>query len=391
MKTFRLLALLLFCSVSAHAQFVLEKKYHSLRPEDRLVKQQVEYKDPGRSGEAVFWDFSELKMIDDSYELFYSSAKDDNDSIIIGREHRTLYKYHTLGDSLFCLGYENTTTMMNYIDSELVLAFPFNYDSCLSDYFYGVGEYSRRLQVIIQGVSNTHADAFGTLLLPGGETLTNVLRVHHSKKIIERLEPRWREELQDSILIITTDSIDYHLLADSVHIQLDTYRWFADGYRYPVFEAIKGSILKNRKPFNHFATAFYYTPSDQYYDLENDPENQERREKLKTEEEQRKKNTEKQQSKKQQTGDEGALDNQIINYNITTAQGRIDVEYYLSEQAEVAIMLFDMQGRLLVQKPRGMEGYGAHRFEIPTLEYPQGEYVLRILVGERVVGEKVVI
>jgi len=44
---------------------------NAYRAADRIVKQQVEFKDPGSSGTQLTWDFSNLQLINDDYKLNY--------------------------------------------------------------------------------------------------------------------------------------------------------------------------------------------------------------------------------------------------------------------------------------------------------------------------------
>lgn len=82
-----LLAILLLGSVCAFGQNPLQKNTNLIRGNDVIVKQQVEYKSPGRSGENVLWNFSELSSINDSYQVNYQAY---SDSTLVGRGHRTL-------------------------------------------------------------------------------------------------------------------------------------------------------------------------------------------------------------------------------------------------------------------------------------------------------------
>ena len=45
---------------AAQAQTVLQQDTHMFREGDVILKQEVQYKSPGRSGKNVVWDFSEL-------------------------------------------------------------------------------------------------------------------------------------------------------------------------------------------------------------------------------------------------------------------------------------------------------------------------------------------
>lgn len=178
---------------SLTAQNVLNKDYNMFRGEDVITKQQVKYKHPGRAGANVLWDFSKQEAINEKYKLFYTQS--ESDSVITGCEHRTLYHYLLKNDSLFCLGYENPTTLMRNCNPELILIFPFTFQKKIENYFYGTGEYCRRLNITAQGKTLTQADAYGMIILPNGDTLKHVLRVHTLKKIAERMIPY---ELKDS-------------------------------------------------------------------------------------------------------------------------------------------------------------------------------------------------
>jgi len=53
------------------AQPVLQKSHNMMREGDKLIKQQVEYIDPGQEGKNAYWDISKQKLMDSSYKLNY--------------------------------------------------------------------------------------------------------------------------------------------------------------------------------------------------------------------------------------------------------------------------------------------------------------------------------
>ena len=75
------------------------------------MKRVVPICEAGEGGTQQIWDFSGLELQDANYELQYVEQGADT---VIGIEHRTMYYYRTSGDSLFCLGYENPTTLITY-------------------------------------------------------------------------------------------------------------------------------------------------------------------------------------------------------------------------------------------------------------------------------------
>ena len=168
------------------AQHILKSELNSFRAGDVLYKQQVSYKDPGRTGENVLWDFSQLNVINDEYELVYSS---ENDTVITGMEHLTRYRYTFQNDSLLLWGFDNQTTQLHNRQPELLLKFPVNYgDKSRSD-FYAHGQYGNRLELEAMGTIETKADSYGMMILPNKDTLKHVLRTRTVKYIAKNNRP----------------------------------------------------------------------------------------------------------------------------------------------------------------------------------------------------------
>jgi hypothetical protein len=370
-----------FIPVSAFAQTLLQKEYNMFRGEDVITKQQVKYKHPGRAGENVIWDFGKQEAVNEKYELSYQQS--EADSVFTGCEHNTLYYYLLKKDSLYSLGYENPTTLINNQKPELLLTFPFSYQKRIESYFYGTGNYCFRLGLTSQGKTVTWGDAYGMIILPNGDTLQHVLRVRSLKKIAEKMIPYVQ---RDSIIrpVVNIDSIDYHLNNDSVYMQVETYRWYADGYRYPIFETVESITCKNQKPLKHFNTAFFYSPDKHNY-LYDDPKNLARLEEIEKENK---------KGKDSSGGNDNSSGNnpnkEIINYNVYIEKGgnSISIEYNLNRSADVAISLYDMQGRLLANYPKTKHPEGFYQEAIALDGFQLGEYLLRIVVNDKVYGEK---
>lgn len=369
------------------AQPHLQKEYNIFRSEDVLIKQQVKYKHPGRAGADVLWDFSKQESVDKKYTLSYSQS----DSLVIGREHRTLYKYLLRNDSLYSLGYENPTTLMTNAKPELLLTFPFTYQKRIESYFYGTGNYCHRLDMVTQGKSVTTADAYGMILLPNGDTLQNVLRVRTVKKLAEKMTPCLQK---DSLYthVVNLDSINYHLNNDSTYMQVETYRWYSEGYRYPIFETIESTLYKRSKPFTHFNTAFFYSPDKHSY-LNDDPKNLAKLEELdKVDKEKHNKPSGNNGNKNSNSSGNSSSNNETIHYNAYIEHGsnQITLEYNLTTSAEITIALYDMQGRLLASYPKTTHPEGYYKESISLDGFRVDAYLLRIGVNDKIYGEKIV-
>jgi len=234
------------------AQYYLTSDRNAFRAADQIVKQQVEFKDPGSSGRNLSWDFRMLQPINEEYSLNYFIPDSMRMDTLCGKEHRTRYYYLQKNDSLWAIGFENSTTLMDYVQPELKLKFPFSYGDTLFSRFHGVGQYSHRLKLEVKGYTRVEADAEGELMLPDFETVKNTLRVHTLRYYTETGR-------------------------DSIEMMIDTYAWYMQGIRYPVFESIKTNLIKKtKKEGDHpldttvFSTSFYYPPTLQTSQVQTD-------------------------------------------------------------------------------------------------------------------------
>jgi hypothetical protein len=85
------------------------------------------------------------------------------------------------------------------------------------------------------GTYKTKADAAGKIVLPGCDTLRNVIRLHTERYVGAVTAPI--DTMEKKIPSFTVDSIVKHLASDTAKVREDIYRWYAEGYRYPVLEA----------------------------------------------------------------------------------------------------------------------------------------------------------
>lgn len=242
-------------SAAAQTSHTLTADRNAYRAADQIVKQQVEFKDPGSSGKNLTWDFSMVQPINENYKLDYFIPDSTQMERLCGQEHNTRYYYLQHADSLWAVGFENSTTFMEYPVPELKLKFPFAYGDTLFSLFEGIGQYGHRLELAVKGYTRVEADAEGDLKLPEFETVKKALRVRTLRHYTETGK-------------------------DSIEMTLDTYSWYAAGIRYPVFESVKTNIIKllpSTDGSSHvqdttvFSTSFYYPPELQTSQVETEP------------------------------------------------------------------------------------------------------------------------
>jgi hypothetical protein len=354
------------------AQHRLEANLNMPRAGDEIVKQQVEYNDPGRSGENVLWDFSRLTSVNDEYTLSYF---EDWNGRLAGMEHLTKY-YHTLSnDSLLLWGFENQTTKLTNNRPELLLKFPVRYADRTHCYYHANGLYSNRLEMDVMGTVETEADAFGMLVLPNKDTLRNVLRIRTMKYIAEELNPisgDYYFKLDSVKPVISGDSIDYRLTTDSTLPAVETFRWYAKGYRYPVFESVRSWIERlGDTEIKHFNTAFFFPPQDHYY-LEDDEENLALLE--------------------AEVGEpevENPWEGLTCNFYPNPAVTNLDIEVYMPKAGHVKMQMVSRTGLTVWTKDFGIWTTGIHTTSIYVAPFPTGEYVLNMWFDDYLTGNTI--
>lgn len=71
----------------------IKDSYNRIRSGDEIIKQQVEYVNPGESGINCVWDFSQLNTINSAYSLLYSDPPLINEYLYYG-----LYNFSQKGN-----------------------------------------------------------------------------------------------------------------------------------------------------------------------------------------------------------------------------------------------------------------------------------------------------
>lgn len=380
-KLFPLLLLMLAAGSNlSYSQYVITKENNLMRNGDKIVKQQVGYVDPGKSGDNKIWDFSDLTTVNEKYKLQYRSF---NDSLLTGTEHRTIYKYLLRKDTLFMTGHENPLTILTDSVPQVLLSYPFSYGSKIEKDFKFYGKYSGADSLISIGHSKVHADAYGTVMLPDADTLSNVIRVYTLNNSRIRLWNPHNSERGDmnAADTVCTDTLTRH--------KEEIYRWYAEGYRYPVFETVTHTYFKNDKPLSRFCTAFYYPPREQQLGVA-DSINSKVRERLIKNHTNDSRNSIRNRNDK--NASEKGLDNGNVHHNgeftVNAGNGNITVDYTLTENSNVEIILTDLHGRVFGYVPQHMQTGGSYAEPITRNSLFPGDYLLCFIVNGNPVSYK---
>lgn len=338
-------------------QSQLTSSLNMFRAGDVISKQQVEYKDPGRSGQNVLWDFSQLETVNPKYTLSYTESvlQDSSyidsiskpENLIIGKEHETSYFYYLRNDTLLCLGHENNVVCLWYSQPLLMGIYPTVYQKQVYQPFHAEGLYSMQIPIRICGTVTTEQDAYGMMILPSGDTLKHVSRIKYFQEITDL------NKSQDFTSI-------------SYPIEMETYRWYAKGYRYPVFETICSyNSFKNNERHANFMTAFFYPPEEAYYNDEYS----------------------------ESGGNENSPTDpwKELTYNIypNPVSTYLEVEIYLPQTANVAVHLNSLHGMPLQKEQFPNQPKGLFRFQLNLATYTRGNYILDIWLNDYLVSEKI--
>ncbi len=367
MKKALFVAIQLSIALYAFSQSHLTSSLNMFRAGDVISKQQVEYKDPGRSGENVLWDFSQLETVNPQYQLRYvvPVLSDSGyvmgknvipivsvpkaDSLLIGKEHDTSYFYCLRNDTLFCLGHENTVVSLWYDCPLLMSVYSSAFHEQITLPFRGEGLYSMQVPIRTQGTMTIEPDATGMILLPSGDTLKHISRVKSLQKIVQL------DKVED-------DSASLAQL-----IEMETYRWYAKGYRYPVFETIcsYNSSDELGRVVN-FTTAFFYPPEEALHNEEYETDND-------------------------IDGDDIVDPWEGLTYNVypNPVSTYAEVEIYLPIEANVVTLLTSPQGVPVQKKQYSTQSKGIFRFQLDLTGYTTGNYVLDIWLNEHLVSHKI--
>jgi hypothetical protein len=360
----------------------LNTLHNHYRPGDVLIKQQVEYVNPGEAGANRLWDFSKLKSVNDEYTLQYDMPPLEGDSIYIlgdkrykkkeahdnelitGIEHNTMYYYRLTHDSLLQMGHENPSVKLAYASPMVLMRFPLNYGQTTTSSYQSEGLYSGTVDIHTQGTMTTIADAYGKMILPSGDTLSPVLRIKTIQTIFD---------------IPTEDSYTTEE-TDNAGKLLETCRWYSKGYRYPVFETVRNINLSDSTEI--FKTAFFFPPQDHLY-LDTDPDNQALLDELW--------DMDKKEPKDDPTAKTVALED-IMSCKLypNPVESFLNLEYELKEDAKVSFELYSLDGMPVkkIASASKLKGIYNETLDCSNL-YPKN-YVLRITANGAFVNEIII-
>ena len=246
---------------------------HLLRNGDVVLRQQAAWTSAGEAGENIVWDFSNLNISDTQDEVTYEDVP-ARDGVIAGTKSLTRHYYAMAGDTLLSLGYESNTTLTDYGRSEALALMPLRLGNSLGGTIHGTVMYSERIMARTYGTYDNRVDGTGCMVLPSGDTLRHVTRLHLHRVTGTECFPyvNTGDSLRHIVYTacpLTDNGMAQRMATDSTLLATDTYLWYAEGYRYPILETTATGPA-GQAPVS--MEAYYCAPEEQVlmYDVENE-------------------------------------------------------------------------------------------------------------------------
>ena len=332
----------------ALSQHVLTKSNALPRIGDALRKQCVTYVTPGESGMNAIWDFRNVEVRTASYPIEYA---DGGDSCLYAIDPNSMCSYCLFGDTLVQMTYQSPLTHIDYSIPIPELSYPFSYGDTLCGNFKGTGRYSGHNGISVEGTSFVEADGEGTLVISDECTLKNALRVR---------------TLRTSSFCVARDTAAKDTLERLLEVE-ENYRWYARGYRNPLFETRSVSYYRGINLLKTYKEAYRILPDSlrKLADSVNVV------------------------GERQGSCVDDARD--VITYDVVRDGRSVRIDYSLTSRATVSAIVSDPMGVIYQRSSRSDkagEGYSI-TFDVGGLRH--GKYILYLNVNGKVYDNKIVV
>ena len=338
----------------------INQSSNQYRSGDILEKKQVSVEGFDLNGKNGVWSLEDAEISKKTISTEYTAEADT--MIMLERGSRTYY--HHENSLVSIISSENAQELICYDMPETWLKFPMQVGNSICGYFNGTGKYCDRLFMRRFGTYLTKADAKGKIVLPSGDTLHNVLRLHTERYVSTITAPI--DTMKREIPAFTVDSIIRHMATDTMMVKEDIYRWYADGYRYPVLEAKAISYCGKA-----ITEEVYYCSPEMQEMIGLDEEN---------------KNTRARLVEENSSGSSKNADTGNFKYEISQdeSSGTVTINYSAGSSIKVEAILANSLGHVYCRASK-TDGSAI------TLSYnnlPRGQYIIHITAGKEKFAEK---
>lgn len=275
-----------------------------------------------------------------------------------GDERGTRHYVAMRGDTLCDEGFENHLRILR-LDRPVVLAvFPAHDGDSVAGQYHGRGSYCEQMRMCVSGSYVSRVSTVPRLILPDGDTLHGVTRIH----VIKMQSCRYTQMTgaDTTIAAFAVNSVRQGQSDDFAPVLIDEYRWYVRGFRYPVLERYVTRLAD--AGVQNLAEETYYTdPLHQRYVIFDNRLSEE-------------------------TAQEGCEENKLqdafmYTFGQNRTSRRVTVHYETSVSATVSVVLADVRGLVYQSQSQTGQKQGDVSFSYGLL--PRGTYVLYISYGDR--------
>lgn len=353
------------------------------RIEDNLHTQQVSYMSFEQLKEqGLVWNMNDCKVLNADYSVKFVANRDSFFHAPLSRlEAGTNYRYDIHDNTMFLKGFKNKTTRIKYDIPIATMRLPLVYNDELQGVYSGKGEDFMEHCVRIFGNYHTKVCGKGTLVTLDGDTLPNTLLLH-SQRTISSTFSSLQEQLSrygtlDSIPSLSPDSMPETVKNDSDKLIMDTYSWFAPGYRYAILETVK--IYQALPPNAPILQTAFYNAIDDQANLLDDEENAAIRKAIL-------KNDSPYLYASERMGQAGTsiicLNDKIRASISRNASGmRLSIDYKAESNDKFSVSLYNLSGMQLFGKDMGNKKKGFYNDNFVINSISKGVYVLTVFVN----------
>ena len=351
---------------------------HTYHIGDKIERQQATFKHFDQKGKGAIWDLTDINLSDNASWLTITSNPHDEHGLIINGLN-TRYFCHKNETGTYLDGYENNQSKISYKLTDLIAPPSFVLNSMATGYFNGYAIYSESVYSRIYGTYECQVDGLGTMLLPSGDTITGVTRVHIQKhtgqQYLKNIEhAKALRLLVDSVDVYTHDSIIQHLAVDSNLVETNIYRWYAQGESYPIYETLDSHVKGNNIGFK---VAYYYSPQS-----------------LKDNEYEKSRNISQRESKSylqwpSPYSRHVFSNGTFIDYSVNvTSDGNVNVAMFCSSRTKIDCNIHTIDGMMVCQQSFKESSKKTYNICLPLSSHSHGIYILNISVNGQQFSEK---
>ena len=324
-------------------QTVLKFETHGLVADHRNEMKITDYTDPGPSGFNAVWDFRGLKLNRD----FVGTLNDPNHSKgaaiftqanTMLEEFGNFFFFHSNESAIEQYGFmtANETTQIVYNKPFVKMRYPFTFGSSFVGSFNGTYFANQKELGNIIGLYAVDGDGMGTLLLPGNMVYENALRVKEVKAFDQTLSNRRYD------------------------IETVTYRWYVNGHRFPILVLITNTttypdgrnFTSTQAAYNPVALKEGANPLDV----------------------------------------EVQLSNATLKTYPNPYQDFINIRFDISQQSQVNLSVYDVNGRLVKVLHNGIDSAGdkLYQFSAKEMQLGAGVYIVKLNVNVKEISRIII-